>query len=114
MMKYLLLVYRDEARWEAIPVCERTVFEEACRASEQDLIHSLHLIGVQRLEDKTALTIKIVDGHPSLTNGPASGEQKQLIQLLFIQAWDLNAAIQIASQMPHARAGAIEVRPIIE
>lgn len=113
-MKYLLLVYRDETQWQAISTRGQIAFEEACRASEQDLIRSLHLIGIQRLENNTALTLKIVDGHPSVTDSPACGRQKQLIQLLCIQAWDLNAAIQVASQMPHARAGAIEVRPIIE
>lgn len=113
-MKYLLLVYRDETLWQAISTRGHAAFEDACRASEQDLIRSLHLIGIQRLEDNTTLTVKFVDGHPSLTNGSASGQQKQLIQLLFIHARDLNAAIQIASQMPHARAGAIEVRPIME
>ncbi len=113
MMKYLLMVYRDETRWEVMPAHERAAFEDACLASEQDLTRSLHLIGVQRLENNPAITIKIVDGHPSFNSGPAAGEQNQLIQLLFLQARDLNAAIQIASQMPHARAGTIEVRPVL-
>ena len=114
MMKYLLMVYRDETRWETMSAREHTDFEHACRASEQDMTLSLHLIGVQQLENTGALTMTIVDRHPSLTSVPASEEQKQLMQLLFIQARDLNAAIHIASQMPHARAGAIEVRPILE
>ena len=93
---------------------ERSAFEQACRASEQDLIRSLHLIDIQGLQDNTALTLRIVDGNPSLTDGPMLAGQEQLVQLLFIQARDLNAAIQIASQMPQARAGPIEVRPIVE
>lgn len=114
MMKYLLLAYRDEKRWEAMPAGERATFEQACRASEQDLIRSLHLIDVRGLQDNTALTVRIVDGNLSLTDGPMLVGQEQLVQLLFIQARDLNSAIQIASQMPQARAGPIEVRPIVE
>jgi hypothetical protein len=55
-----------------------------------------------------------VNGKVSLSDGPVAGSQEQLIKLLFIQARDLNAAIQIASKMPQAQAGPIEVRPIAE
>jgi hypothetical protein len=113
MNKYVLLVYRDEERWEAMSASERAAFEEACQASEQDLIQSLHLIDVKSLQNDTALTVKFVKGKVFLTDGPVAGSQIQLIQLLFIQASDLNAAIQIASKMPQARAGLIEVRLIV-
>lgn len=114
MMKYVLLAYQDEKWWGAMSASERAAFEEACQASEQDLIHSLHLIEVKGLQKDTALTVRILNGKVSLTNSPVMGSQEQLIQLLFIQARDLNTAIQIASKMPHARAGPIEVRPIVE
>jgi hypothetical protein len=114
MMKYVLLAYRDEKRWETLSAGERAGFEEACHASEQDLIRSLHLIDVRDLQNNSALTLRIVDGRLSLTDGPAAGSQGQLVQLLFIQARDLNTAIQIASKMPQAQAGAIEVRPLVE
>jgi hypothetical protein len=114
MMKYVLLAYRDEKRWEAMSASERAAFEQACQASEQDLIHNLHLMDVKSLQNNTALTVRILNGKVSLTDGPVAGNQEQLIQLLFIQARDLNAAIQIASQMPQARAGPIEVRLVVE
>lgn len=114
IMKYVLLAYRDEERWKSMSDRERTAFEEACRANEQELIRSLHLIQVQDLQNNSALTVRVVDGRLSLTDGPAAGSQGQLIQLLFIQARDLNTAIQIASKMPQAQAGSIEVRPLVE
>lgn len=113
MRKYVLLAYRDEQRWEALSASERASFEEACQASEQDLIRSLHLIDVQDLQNNSLLTVRVVDGRLSLTDGPAAGSQEQLVQLLFIQARDLNTAIQIASMMPQAQAGAIEVSPLV-
>ena len=113
-MKYVLLAYRDEERWKSMSDGERTAFEEACRANEQELIRSLHLIQVQDLQNNSALTVRVVDGRLSLTDGPAAGSQGQLIQLLFIQARDLNTALQIASKMPQAQAGSIEVRPLVE
>ena len=113
-MKYVLLAYRDEKRWASMSASERSAFEQASQASEQELIRSLHLVDVQGLQDNTALTVKIVDGNLSLTDGPMLVGHEQLVQFLFIQARDLNAAIQIALHMPQARAGLIEVRPIVE
>jgi hypothetical protein len=113
-MRYLLLTCRDEKRWETLSAGERADFEAACQASEQDLIRSLHLIDVRDLQTDSALTLRVVESRLSLTDGPAAGSQGQLIQLLFIQARDLNTAIQIASKLPPAQAGAIEVRPFVE
>jgi hypothetical protein len=114
MMQYILLAYRDEKRWAAMSASERASFEAACQSREQELIHSLHLIDVKNLENNTALTVRIVDGEVSLTDRPVAGSEEQLIQLLFIQAMDLNAAIQIALKMPHTRGGPIEVKSIVE
>jgi hypothetical protein len=41
-------------------------------------------------------------------------EARDIIQLLFIQTRDLNTAIQIASKMPQAQAGSIEVSSLVE
>jgi hypothetical protein len=114
MMKYILLAYRDEKWWEAMSAGERAAFEEACQASERDLSLSLHLIDVKGLQNDNALTVRVLNGQVSLNGGPVAGGQEQLVQLLFIQARDLNAAIQIASRMPQARAGSVELRPIME
>jgi hypothetical protein len=114
IMKYVLLAYRDEERWRSMSDGEHTAFEAACRASEQDRARSLHLLDVRDLQKDSTLTVRVVDGRLSLTDGPAAGCQGRLIQLLFIQARDLNTAIQIASKLPQAQAGAIEVRPLVE
>jgi hypothetical protein len=114
MMKYILLAYRDEKQWETLSAGEHAAFEQACQASEQDLIRSGHLIDVQEMQSHTTLTVRMMENGLSLTDGPLAGRQEQLIQILFIHARDLNAAIQIASQMPQAQAGSIEVRPLME
>ena len=113
-MKYVLLAYRDEERWKSMSDGERTAFEEACRASEQDLTCSLHLIDVRDLKNDVILAVRMVDGRLSVVDDLAAASQRQLVQLLFIQARDLNTAIQIASKLPQAQAGVIEVRPLAE
>lgn len=111
MMKYVLLAYRDVTWWEALSALERAAFETACQVSEHDLRHRLHLLDVQNLE-QTALTLKRVNDHLSLVDDPVSGNRVQLVQLFFIQARDLNGAIQLASQMPQMQGGPIEVRQL--
>jgi hypothetical protein len=113
-MKYVLLVYRDERQWKVMSASERNDFEESCRASEQDLRQSHHLVDVEALQSDTTLTVRVLNGKLSLTDGPVAKTKEQLVQLLFVKAKDLNHAIQVASKMPQARGGPIEVRPVVE
>ena len=48
----------------------------------------------------------------SVTDGPFAETKEQLAGFYMIEARDLNEAIQIASKIPPARVGSIEVRPI--
>jgi hypothetical protein len=57
--------------------------------------------------------VRIVHGQVSLTEGPVVGTPGQLIRIFFIRARDLNEAILVASKMPQARMGPIEVRPVM-
>jgi hypothetical protein len=113
-MKYVLLVYRDEQQWEVMSAGERKVFVESCRANEQDMRQSHHLVDIETLQSDTTLTVRVVSGRLSLTDGPVADTEQQLVQLLIVKAKDLNQAIQVASKMPQARGGPIEVRPVVE
>jgi hypothetical protein len=48
------------------------------------------------------------------TDGPFAETKEQLGGYFLIEARDLNDAIQVASRIPGARLGSIEVRPIRE
>jgi hypothetical protein len=50
----------------------------------------------------------------SATDGPFAETKEQLGGLYIINARDLDDAIQVASRIPGARLGSIEVRPIRE
>jgi hypothetical protein len=50
----------------------------------------------------------------SITDGPFAETKEQLGGFYLIEARDLNDAIRVASKMPSARIGCIEVRPIKE
>jgi hypothetical protein len=59
-----------------------------------------------------ATTVRVRNDKVSVTDGPFAETKEQLAGFYMIEARDLNEAIQIASKIPPARVGSIEVRPI--
>jgi len=105
-MKYLCLVYLDEKRLDELPDEECVAYDTAIRKSGQ-CIASEALESVQ-----TATTVRIRNGKVSVTDGPFAETKEQLAGFYLVEARDLNEAIQLASRIPPARVGSIEVRPI--
>ncbi len=72
-----------------------------------------HLLDQNGLEPgHTATTISVRNGKLLTTDGPFVETKEQLGGYVVIQARDLNEAIQVASRIPAARYGSIEVRPL--
>jgi hypothetical protein len=61
----------------------------------------------------TATTIRSRNGKVSTTDGPFAETKEQLGGYYLIEAKDLNEAIQVATRIPSAKTGSIEVRPIM-
>jgi hypothetical protein len=62
----------------------------------------------------TATTVRVRNGRVSVTDGPFAETKEQLAGFYLIDARDLNEAIQLASRIPPAQFGSIEVRPTRE
>ena len=105
-MKYLCLVYLDEKRLDELPDEDCVDFDIGIRKSGQCLA-SEALQSVQ-----TATTVRLRNGKVSITDGPFAETKEQLAGFYMIEARDLNEAIQVASKIPPARVGCVEVRPI--
>jgi hypothetical protein len=54
------------------------------------------------------------NGQTAVTDGPFAETKEALAGFYMIEARDLNEAIQIASKIPPAKYGSIEVRPARE
>ncbi len=114
-MQYLCLIYGDEMQWEKMPKAEAEkahgeyfAFTDAIRKSGQ-------YIGGNPLQPtRTATTVRVRNGKVSTTDGPFAETKEQLGGYYLIEAKDLNEAIAVASRIPGARYGSIEVRPIQE
>jgi hypothetical protein len=105
-MKYLCLVYGEENKIAAMTDDECMAFDAALRNRGQCLASE----ALQPIQ--TAATVRVRNGKVSISDGPFAETKEQLAGFYLIDARDLNDAIQVASQIPPARVGSIEVRPV--
>ena len=114
-MKYLCLVYHDEATIASLPEREYDAIVEEVLAYREELRASGHYVTSAPLQPvHTATTIRVRHGSLAITDGPFAETKEQLGGFYLIEATDLNDAIRVASRMPPARIGSIEVRPLKE
>jgi hypothetical protein len=114
-MKYLCLIYDDEKKVAGMSPKESEAFMGEYFAFTEGIQKSGHYIGGEALQPvQTATTVRIRNGKMATTDGPFAETKEQLGGFYFINAKDLNDAIQVASRIPSARTGSIEVRPIME
>jgi len=114
-VKYLCLVYDDEAKLNALSRSEWGELRDETLAYVDGMRKSGHLVSTHALQSaRTAATVRIRNGQLSVTDGPFAETKEQLGGFFLIDARDLNEAIQVASQWPSARIGNIEVRPVEE
>jgi hypothetical protein len=111
-MKYMLLVYYDE---QALSEAER----EHCYVESAQLTQQLHASG-QYLSASplqsiaTATSVRVRNGKRLVTDGPFAETREQLGGYFLIKAQNLDEALDVAAQIPVARLGVIEVRPVLE
>ncbi len=114
-MKYLCLIYADETLWQNMPRAEAEKVFSEYYAFTDGIKKSGHYIGGNPLQPtRTATTVRVRNGKTSTTDGPFAETKEQLGGYYLIEARDLNDAIQVASRIPGARLGSIEVRPVME
>lgn len=114
-MKYLCLIYSDETQWPKLPKADTDKMIGEYLDFGDAIKQSGHYIGGNRLQPThAATTVRIRNGKLSTTDGPFAETKEQLGGYYLIEAKDLNDAILVASRIPGARVGSIEVRPIAE
>lgn len=112
-MRFVLLVYIDEARLAALPEGEFDVLMRGCLQSADTLRRDGILVDTQQLEPvETARAVRRRDGQLRITDGPFAETKELLAGFNLIEAPDLEAATRIAEAMPWTSLGCIEVRPV--
>jgi hypothetical protein len=114
-MRYLCLVYADEAKLNALPQAEVDALVDEVLANNEELRASGHLVLAEALEQvDAAVTVRVRDDGLSVTDGPFAETNEQLGGFVLVEARDLNEAVRIAGRIPSARLGSVEVRPVID
>jgi len=113
-MKYLCLICADKVMETMAPDFAAQHFEDY-REFTREVRESGHFVSGNRLlPADSATTIRVRQGNVTVTDGPYVETKEQLGGYFVIEARDLNEAIQVASRIPGARIGCVELRPIAE
>ena len=114
-MQYLCLIYDDERAFEKLPPAESAKIVDEFHAYTESVKKSGHYVGGNALAPThAATTVRVRQGKLATTDGPFAETKEQLGGYYLLKARDLNEAIQLASRIPGARFGSVEVRPIAE
>ncbi|MEO7963692.1 MAG: YciI family protein [Gemmatimonadaceae bacterium] len=114
-MKYLCLIYDEEAKMGTMAKTESDAFMGEYMSFTDDIKKSGHMVVGEALHPVQAATsVRIRNGKLSTTDGPFAETKEQLGGFYLVNARDLNEAIQVASRIPSARTGTVEVRPVVD
>lgn len=113
-MQYLCLICAETVMEQMSEATAEKHFEEYSEFTEA-VRESGHYLGCNRLQPpEAAITVRVRKGKVTTTDGPFVETKEQLGGYYLIEAKDMNEAIQVASRIPGARIGCVEVRPIAE
>ena len=111
-MKYMLLIYMGE---NAMTDADR----ESCYKESTQLAHDLQAkgqyVGANPLHPvATATSVRVREGKALVTDGPFAETREHLGGYFMVEAKNLDEAIAIASRIPGAKKGTVEIRPVLE
>ncbi len=112
-MRYALLIHVDEGLWNRMS------------QEEQGAVMGEYGAFGERYKDKirggdalrgvaTATTVRVREGQTLTTDGPFAETKEQLNGFYIVDCDNLDEAVEIASHIPDAVHGSIEVRPVME
>jgi len=111
----MLLICNDESAIEALSPEEHAAALAEYVAFGEEMGRRGILQGGERLRRTTdATTVQVRDGEVLVADGPFAETKEQVGGYYLVDCRDLDEAIEVASRIPGARHGTIEVRPIWE
>ena len=111
-MKYLCLVYFEPVIFDRMSESEKKTLNRDSLAYDEELKRRGELIHAEALQSPmTAVTVRVRNKSVATTDGPFAETKEGLGGFILVEAKDLDDAKRIASGIPLARYGSIEVRP---
>src|ERR1700680_2395016 len=114
-MRYLCAVYVEPKEMEKLSPTEGATLNHDSIAYDEELRKRGHYIVSDALQlVNTARTLRVRNGKLSLMDGPFAETKEQLGGFILVEAKDMDEAVELASKIPMAKHGTIEVRPIMQ
>ncbi|CCV10331.1 YciI family protein [Mesorhizobium sp. STM 4661] len=114
-MRYMLLIYNDEAATANAPrerieqiLAAYGAYTEALKTS------GAWLAGDRLRPTQAAASVRMANGKTNVLDGPYADTKEQLAGFYMIEATDIDTAKEWAGRCPAASTGTVEVRPIWE
>ena len=113
-MQYVLLIYSSEKVWDAKTADEINAVMAEYGSFTESIVKTGNFKAGEELQPvSAATTVRVRHGNPQVTDGPFAETREQLGGFYLVEAENLDQAIAIASRIPSAREGCIEVRPVM-
>jgi hypothetical protein len=114
-MRYLLMICTDESADAASSPEEQAAGFAEYGVFIEEMGKRGVLQGGERLRATTdATTVRVRDGETVASDGPFAETKEQIGGYFLVDCADLDEAIEVASKIPGAKGGTIEVRPVWE
>jgi hypothetical protein len=117
-VRYMLLIHQGDTplpgteEWDRLSPAEQGAVYAAYKALGETPGYTP---GVRMESPETATTVRVQDGRTLVTDGPFAEVKEAIGGYCFLEADDLDAAIELAARIPAAAmGGAVEVRPVVE
>ena len=112
-MKYVMMVYQDEADSKAASEAEMAESLERFNDFHGQVMQSGHLKDAWRLHHSdTSTVVHAHSGKSVVRDGPYAETKEQLGGFYLFECADLDEAIEIAARIPTSESGYIEIRPV--
>ena len=114
-MRYMLLVHHDQETFNQRSESERNELMRESVALANNLHRDGKYLGAAPLHPASeTMCVQVREGRRIVTDGPFAETREQIGGYFLVNAADLDEAIEIASRIPGARIGTVEVRPVTE
>ncbi len=113
-MKYMLLICEDSSLPQRDEAAIASLMADY-GAFTQGIVESGELVAGDQLDRAdTATSVRLRNGTATITDGPFVETTEVIGGYYVVDVKDLDRALELAAQIPSARSGVVEVRPIID
>lgn len=113
-MRYICLICAERVMEQMPEEDAARHFQEYAEFTEEIKASGQYVAGNRLQPASSAVTVRVRGGESVVTDGPFAETKEQFGGYYLIEAADLDEAIAVASKIPGARLGCVEVRPIAD